>query len=82
MTIDSETASVKLDRGYFKDVGIIIILGVPLWIIIGFIGGYHPFDIHEWSMGWMHTGDGPTVNEYNSIQIVDHIKDVIKSGGQ
>jgi hypothetical protein len=53
MTKDSGTASAKMDRGYFKDIGIIIVLGVLLWSIIGFVGGYIPFDIHEWGMGWM-----------------------------
>jgi fatty-acyl-CoA synthase len=38
--------------------------------------------VESWAGSWMHTGDGPSVNENNSIQIVDHIKDVIKSGGQ
>jgi fatty-acyl-CoA synthase len=35
-----------------------------------------------WDGGWMHTGDVATVDEYGYIQIVDRIKDVIKSGGE
>ncbi|MEN8173563.1 MAG: fatty acid--CoA ligase [Chloroflexota bacterium] len=35
-----------------------------------------------WEGGWMHTGDVATVDEYGYIQIVDRIKDVIKSGGE
>jgi fatty-acyl-CoA synthase len=35
-----------------------------------------------WDGGWMHTGDVATVDEYGYIQIVDRMKDVIKSGGE
>jgi fatty-acyl-CoA synthase len=35
-----------------------------------------------WDGGWMHTGDVATVDEYGYLQIVDRIKDVIKSGGE
>jgi fatty-acyl-CoA synthase len=35
-----------------------------------------------WAGGWMHTGDLANVDEYGYIQIVDRIKDVIKSGGE
>jgi len=35
-----------------------------------------------WAGGWMHTGDVATVDEYGYIQIVDRMKDVIKSGGE
>jgi fatty-acyl-CoA synthase len=35
-----------------------------------------------WSGGWMHTGDVANVDEYGYIQIVDRIKDIIKSGGE
>jgi len=35
-----------------------------------------------WDGGWMHTGDVATVDEYGYIQVVDRIKDVIKSGGE
>jgi len=35
-----------------------------------------------WAGGWLHTGDVANVDEYGYIQIVDRIKDVIKSGGE
>jgi len=35
-----------------------------------------------WKDGWLHTGDIANVDEYGYIQIVDRLKDVIKSGGE
>ncbi len=35
-----------------------------------------------WAGGWMHTGDVAHVDEYGYIQIVDRMKDIIKSGGE
>jgi fatty-acyl-CoA synthase len=35
-----------------------------------------------WAGGWMHTGDVANVDEYGYIQIVDRVKDIIKSGGE
>ncbi len=35
-----------------------------------------------WEGGWMHTGDVAHVDEYGYVQIVDRLKDVIKSGGE
>ncbi len=35
-----------------------------------------------WAGGWLHTGDVATIDEYGYIQIVDRLKDVIKSGGE
>ena len=35
-----------------------------------------------WAGGWLHTGDVANVDEYGYVQIVDRIKDVIKSGGE
>jgi fatty-acyl-CoA synthase len=35
-----------------------------------------------WAGGWMHSGDVANVDEHGYIQIVDRIKDVIKSGGE
>ncbi len=35
-----------------------------------------------WAGGWLHTSDVANVDEYGYIQIVDRIKDLIKSGGE
>jgi fatty-acyl-CoA synthase len=35
-----------------------------------------------WAGGWLHTGDVANVNQYGFVQIVDRLKDVIKSGGE
>ena len=35
-----------------------------------------------WAGGWLHTGDVANVDEYGYIQIVDRMKDIIKSGGE
>ncbi|MGA2111051.1 MAG: fatty acid--CoA ligase [Anaerolineales bacterium] len=35
-----------------------------------------------WAGGWMHTGDVANIDEYGYVQIVDRLKDVIKSGGE
>ncbi len=35
-----------------------------------------------WSGGWLHTGDIAKIDEYGYIEIVDRLKDVIKSGGE
>jgi fatty-acyl-CoA synthase len=48
-------------------------------------GGYYkePDKSEElWAGGWLHTGDVATVDEYGYVQIVDRLKDVIKSGGE
>jgi fatty-acyl-CoA synthase len=47
--------------------------------------GYHkdPEQSQElWAGGWMHTGDVANIDEYGYIQIVDRLKDLIKSGGE
>ncbi len=35
-----------------------------------------------WEGGWLHTGDIAVVDEHGYVNIVDRIKDVIKSGGE
>lgn len=35
-----------------------------------------------WAGGWMHTKDVANIDEYGYLQIVDRLKDVIKSGGE
>ena len=35
-----------------------------------------------WAGGWLHTGDVAHVNEQGYVQIVDRMKDLIKSGGE
>jgi fatty-acyl-CoA synthase len=35
-----------------------------------------------WEGGWLHTGDVASMDEYGYVQIVDRLKDVIKSGGE
>jgi len=35
-----------------------------------------------WRDGWMHTGDMATIDEEESVLIIDRSKDVIKSGGE
>jgi fatty-acyl-CoA synthase len=35
-----------------------------------------------WAGDWLHTGDVANVNEHGYIQIVDRLKDLIKSGGE
>jgi fatty-acyl-CoA synthase len=35
-----------------------------------------------WADSWLHTGDLANIDEYGYIQIVDRLKDTIKSGGE
>jgi len=35
-----------------------------------------------WAGGWMHTGDVAHVDQYGYLQIVDRMKNIIKSGGE
>lgn len=47
-------------------------------------GSYYKDERTEESMkdGWLHTGDIVTVDSEGFIKIVDHTKDLIKSGGE
>ncbi len=35
-----------------------------------------------WAGGWLHTGDVAVMDQHGYVQIVDRLKDVIKSGGE
>ncbi len=35
-----------------------------------------------WEGGWLHTGDVAVIDQHGYVQIVDRLKDVIKSGGE
>jgi fatty-acyl-CoA synthase len=57
-----------------------IVLRAP-WLTLG----YHkdPEKSKElWRGGWMHSGDMATIDEEESVLIMDRAKDVIKSGGE
>jgi fatty-acyl-CoA synthase len=51
------------------------------WLTAGY---YKDPDMSEilWENGWLHTGDVASINEHGYVQIVDRLKDVIKSGGE
>ncbi|MDR3616054.1 MAG: long-chain fatty acid--CoA ligase [Candidatus Obscuribacterales bacterium] len=52
------------------------------WITAGY---YNDEDASRRALtvdGWMHTGDICTVDQYSYLQIVDRVKDVVKSGGE
>ena len=57
-----------------------IVVRTP-WLTQGY---YKDPDMSEflWDGGWLHTGDVASVNEHGYVQIVDRLKDVIKSGGE
>lgn len=57
-----------------------IIVRAP-WLTPGY---YKDPDKSEelWADGWLHTGDVANMNESGYVQIVDRLKDVIKSGGE
>ena len=57
-----------------------IVLRAP-WITMGY---YKDSEKSKelWRDGWMHTGDMATIDEEESVLIIDRSKDVIKSGGE
>ena len=57
-----------------------IVLRAP-WLTLGY---YREQEKSEelWQDGWMHTGDMATIDEEESVLIIDRSKDVIKSGGE
>ena len=57
-----------------------IVLRAP-WLTSGYYGD--PEKSEElWRGGWMHSGDMATIDEEESVLIMDRAKDVIKSGGE
>jgi fatty-acyl-CoA synthase len=62
-----------------KEVGEIV-LRAP-WLTMGY---YKDTEKSEelWRGGWMNTGDMATIDEEESVLIIDRSKDVIKSGGE
>ena len=68
-----EVAHNNIERGE-------IVVRAP-WLTPGY---YKDPELSEylWEGGWLHTGDVATVDENGYIQIVDRMKDMIKSGGE
>lgn len=57
-----------------------IVLRAP-WLTMGYYKD--PERSRElWRDGWLHTGDMATIDEEESVLIIDRSKDVIKSGGE
>ena len=57
-----------------------IVLRAP-WLTMGYYKD--PEKSEElWRGGWMHSGDMATIDEEESVLIIDRSKDVIKSGGE
>jgi len=74
--VDAEGRDVPKDDQAYGE----ILLRAP-WLTGGYIK--EPEKSKElWRDGWLHTGDIATVDEENSLLIVDRAKDVIKSGGE
>ncbi|MBE9574765.1 MAG: long-chain-fatty-acid--CoA ligase [Proteobacteria bacterium] len=57
-----------------------IVLRAP-WLTMGY---YKDLEKSKelWRDGWMHSGDMATIDEEESVLIIDRSKDVIKSGGE
>ena len=49
------------------------------WITADYFGDPSP---EKFDNGWLRTGDVGTINALGFVQITDHAKDVIKSGGE
>lgn len=52
------------------------------WILERYYKGDSPLVMDEQGQGWFPTGDVATIDEDGFMQITDHTKDVIKSGGE
>ena len=74
--VDEQGKDVPKDG---KTVGEIVLRGP--WLTMGY---YRDQEKSEelWRGGWMHTGDMATIDEEESVLIIDRSKDVIKSGGE
>jgi fatty-acyl-CoA synthase len=74
--VDPEGKEVKRDGHAMGEV-----LARSPWCTAGYLG--EP-ELSEalWEGGWLHTQDVATIDEHGYIQIVDRIKDMIKSGGE
>ena len=74
--VDSEGKEIAHDG---RERGEIIVRSP--WLTAGY---YRDPDLSEtlWRGGWLNTGDVASVDEHGYVQIVDRLKDVIKSGGE
>jgi fatty-acyl-CoA synthase len=57
-----------------------IVVRAP-WLTPGYLKDPERSD-ELWAGGWMHTGDVAYIDEHGYLQIVDRMKDIIKSGGE
>ncbi len=73
--IDAETGTEQPWDG--KAIGEIEVRGP--WITAGYHGVEDPEKFHD---GWLRTGDVGVIDPRGFMQIVDRVKDVIKSGGE
>ncbi len=74
--VDEEGRDVLKDG---KTIGEVVLRGP--WLTQGY---YKDFEKSKelWRNGWLHTGDLASIDEEESMLIVDRNKDVIKSGGE
>jgi len=74
--VDEDGRDVAKDGGTVGE----IVLRAP-WLTSGYYGD--PEKSEElWRGGWMHSGDIATIDEEESVLIMDRAKDVVKSGGE